>query len=205
MDDYIANLNQEELFPDLYDFAMQNKVPIINRDSLNLIKTYLFLFPKPRVLEIGTAIGYSSLHFAKENPFCRIDTLERDAGMIEIAKRNFQKYDINRQINLIPRDALEWDGWEKNKYHIIFIDGAKAQYRKFFAKYQEALVEGGLIITDNIGFHNLVGNDLTETPKRIKNMVAKVENYNQWLKNNPQFTTMFLPIGDGLAVSWKVS
>lgn len=204
MDDYIANLNQEELFPDLLEFARQNKVPIINRDSLNLIKTYLYLFSSPKILEIGTAIGYSALHFALANPTAQIDTLERDAKMIEIAQSNFQKYDGNHQINLIPVDALEWDGWEKDRYQIIFIDGAKAQYQKFFAKYQEALEPGGLIITDNIGFHNLVGNDEKEKPKRIKNLVTKVENYNQWLKDHPQFVTTFFLLGDGLAVSWKV-
>ncbi len=111
---------------------------------------------------------------------------------------------MTERINVHFKDALEVDINEFNrKYDLIFIDAAKAQYIKFFTLYEPLLSDDGVIFTDNLLFHGLVNNSERIESKNLRNLVTKIENYNEWLANNEKYDTSFFSIGDGIAVSVK--
>ena len=111
---------------------------------------------------------------------------------------------MEKKINVVYQDALELNLSEELRYDLIFIDAAKGQYTKFFEKYKHFLNPGGAIITDNIKFHGYVGESSKLDKGNLKSLVEKIENYVEFLKNNPEFDTKFYDIGDGLSVStWK--
>lgn len=205
MIDYLRKLNQAELFTDLVEYASLHHVPIIKEESLWLLKKLISLKKVRRILEIGTAIGYSAMHMAALSPDIIVDTIERDQMMQTEAAQNRAKYHFESQIILHKGDALELDlAMLAPSYDLIFIDAAKAQYQKFFLKYTPLLQIGGMVVTDNILYHQLVsGNDMS-IKKNTQSLVRKIDAYNQWLRNLDQFNTTFLSIGDGLAISERI-
>lgn len=208
MNEYLETLNNKfenkhELKEELRLYASQYDVPIIKRDSLVLITSFLKQRNPQRILEIGTAIGYSSICFASELNTI-VDTIERDPKMIELAKENIRKADLQDKINIIEGDALEIDDSLLGEYDMIFIDAAKAQYIKFFDKYSKHLKNNGVIFTDNILFHGLVENN-DNLSKNLRSLVKKINEYNNYLSNLEEYQTYYLEIGDGLAISYKKS
>ena len=115
--------------------------------------------------------------------------------------KNVKKCGMEKKINVVYQDALELNLSEDLKYDLIFIDAAKGQYTKFFEKYKNFLNPNGTIITDNIKFHGYVGESSKLDKGNLKSLVEKIENYIEFLKNNEEFTTEFLNIGDGISVS----
>ena len=185
-------------------YAEKEKVPIIQDEGLTFL---LFLIKTKKVrniLEIGTAIGYSAINMAMQSLDINIDTIERNEEMYNQAIRNIKKAKMTERINVHFKDALEVDINEFNrKYDLIFIDAAKAQYIKFFTLYEPLLSDDGVIFTDNLLFHGLVNNSERIESKNLRNLVTKIENYNEWLANNEKYDTSFFSIGDGIAVSVK--
>lgn len=205
MIDYLKKLNEPELYQDLVEYAINNKVPIIKEEGLWLLKKIIRLVNAKNILEIGSAIGYSALHMASIDGDIQIDTIERDSKMIEQAIENFNKYDLNHQINLIKGDALELDlDTLRSQYDLIFIDAAKAQYQKFFLKYTTLLKKGGIVVTDNIIYHQLVNGHHNNISKNTQSLVKKIDAYNHWLQSLDDYSTTFLSIGDGLAISERI-
>ena len=208
MDNYFSKLNTFPNHPHLEvmrEYAKTNKVPIINDDSLALMLELVDLLKPKNFLEIGTAIGFCSINIALANNDVFIDTIERDKDMYLEAKRNITSLNLEKRINLIYTDALELDLKQLDKkYEIIFIDAAKAQYRKFFEKYANLLSANGIIISDNLLFHGLVEDRDNIQSKNLKSLVRKIAEYNLWLKENKEFKTSFLNIGDGIAISKRV-
>lgn len=205
MKDYLKSLNEQEAYPELAKYALEHKVPIINEESLIVIKSYLNMIKPKHILEIGTAIGYSALQMASVNDEVLIDSLERNHEMFQLAHDFVKKYGKNNQIKLINEDALTIDLSKlKASYDVIFIDAGKAQYQKFFNRFESLLSVGGLIITDNILFHHLVGSTTQELSPNLRSLTAKIDKYNQWLKTLNNYQTFFLSTGDGLAISQKV-
>lgn len=204
MQNYLNNYNKLEKYPDIYQYAVEYDVPIIMKDSLELIEMLILKEASAcktyRILEIGCAIGYSSLHFASVCDNVFIDTVERNEKMIEIAKSNFSKYDQKGKINLICGDALEVELDSSIKYDLIFIDAAKAQNIKFFNKFSPYLKDDGMIITDNLYFHGCMENP-EEQSKNVRNMVRKIDEYNKFLSSHDLFITTFVPIGDGISIT----
>ena len=210
MNQYLEELNnQQEIkhleIEELRKYAEINKVPIIKRDSLVLIESILKGRKVKRILEIGTAIGYFSICMATHFKDISIDTIERNEEMIATAKSNINKFNLNDRINLIEGDAVELNDelFKNNKYDMIFIDAAKAQYQKFFEKYTKYLNDDGIIFTDNIIFHNLVEEDSNKLSKNLKSLVKKIDNYNHYLNTLTDFETYFIESGDGLAITYK--
>lgn len=195
------------LVKDIYDYGIKNDVPIIKDEGLDkLLEVINFTKPK-KILEIGTAIAYSSIVMAL-NSEAIIDTIERNKKMYDIAIENVRKYNLSSRIRIHNSDALLIDEKELEKdYDLIFIDGAKAQYRRFFLKFQELLKTGGVIFTDNLSFHGMVekyrNNTLTDVSKDLRALVRKINDYNIWLKEYQEFDTTFYNIGDGIAISIK--
>ncbi|OHR85032.1 methyltransferase [Staphylococcus sp. HMSC34C02] len=188
----------------LRSYAEENAVPIVDRLSLEMIKQLIRIHGAKNILEIGTAIGYSSMHFASVSDDIQITTIERDEKMITQAKANFETFGYSSQIRLIEGNALEQYSQVDDKvYDIIFIDAAKAQSKKFFEYYTSLLKKGGLVITDNVLYHGFVSNIDIVRSRNVKQMVKKVQKFNEWLMNQENYSTNFINMDDGLAISIK--
>lgn len=188
----------------LREYAEQNAVPIVDRLSLEMIKQLIRIHRAKNILEIGTAIGYSSMQFASVSNDIHITTIERDEEMITQAKSNFETYGYSSQIRLIEGNALEqYNKVSDKQYDIIFIDAAKAQSKKFFEYYTPLLRNGGLVITDNVLYHGFVSNIDIVRSRNVKQMVKKVQKFNDWLISLENYSTNFINMDDGLAISIK--
>ena len=181
-------------------YAKENNVPIIEKDSISYIMQYIKEHNVKSILEIGSAVGYSSILMASSNPDTVVTTIERDEQRYMECLKNIKKCGLDKKINVVYQDALELN-LTGVSYDLIFIDAAKGQYTKFFEKYKYFLNKGGVIITDNINFHGYVGKSQTIESKNLRQLVSKIESYLEFLKNNEEFTTEFLNIGDGISVS----
>lgn len=184
---------------ELEKYALENNVPIIQKDGLNFLIKYIKENNTKNILEVGTAIGYSAINMALVNQNIKITSIERNKEMYNLACTNVRKFNLENRINLIFGDALETE--IEGTYDLIFIDAAKAQYIKFFEKYKINLAKNGAIITDNLNFHGLTKQPETIHSKNLRALVKKINNYKDFLKENKEFNTKFYEIGDGIAVS----
>ena len=182
-------------------FAKTNALPILKDDGINFICDYIREHNVKRVLEIGTAIGYSAIEFAQVADDVFVSTIEIDLERYTEAVKNINKLDLMDRITVYLGDALTTD--ISGEFDLIFIDAAKAQYIKFFERFKNSLAPGGVIISDNLSFHGMVEDlSLTHNYSTIK-LVKKIRKYIDFLKANTEFTTTFYPIGDGMSVSRK--
>lgn len=184
---------------ELEKYALENNVPIIQKDGLNFLIKYIKENNTKNILEVGTAIGYSAINMALVNQNIKITSIERNKEMYNLACINIRNFNLEDRITLIFGDALETE--IEGTYDLIFIDAAKAQYIKFFEKYKINLAKNGAIITDNLNFHGLTKQPETIHSKNLKALVKKINNYKDFLKENKEFNTKFYEIGDGIAVS----
>lgn len=188
---------------ELEEYAMINKIPIMQKDGILYLCNYIKENNIKNILEIGSAIGYSSIMMANVNDNIMVTTIERDIDRYNIAIDNINKYNKDKQINIIYGDATEVD--ITGKYDLIFIDAAKGKNIFFFEKYKNNLVKGGTIITDNLSFHGLVeDSDLVKT-KNQRGIVNKIKNFISFLDNNEEFATEYIPVGDKIAISKRRS
>lgn len=193
-----------ELFEEMEEYAEKNGVPIMELAGIEAMLQLLRIQKPVSILEIGTAIGYSALRMAQAVPSCKIVTIERDAERYELAEQYIQKAGKEEQISIIKGDALEVEELIKESapFDAIFIDAAKGQYRKFFEIYSQYLSNDGMIITDNVLFKGLVCESNIEN-KRIRSLVKKINDFNIWLMNHPDYYSVILPVGDGVAITKK--
>lgn len=195
----------DDLSLEMKQYAEEFDVPIIQDQGLELMLQLLRIKQPKAILEIGTAIGYSSLMMARHLPHSQIVSIERDTKRYQEAVAYHERSSIQDQVTLIEADALEIANEELpiQKYDVIFIDAAKAQYQKFFEKYESLLSEDGMIISDNLIFHGHIFDNNQKQSRNLKQLVRKINRYNDWLANHPDYDTLLLPIGDGVAISLK--
>ena len=191
-----------EIISEMEEYAVNYNVPIIEKDSIAFIMKYIKANGIKNILEIGTAIGYSAILMASVADDIQVTTIERDETRYMEALKNVKKCDLEKRINVVCQDALEMN-LSGVSYDMIFIDAAKGQYTNFFEKYKYFLNPGGVIISDNLKFHGHVGNRDNIASRNLKQLVGKLENYIDFLKNNEEFETNFYDVGDGLSVSKK--
>lgn len=193
-----------ELFQRMEAYAKENGVPIMELVGIEAMIQLLRIQQPKNILEVGTAIGYSALRMAEALPNCKIVTIERDAERYELAEQFISEAGKEGQILIIKGDALEAEPLikEYGPFQAIFIDAAKGQYQRFFEMYSQYLDDFGVIITDNVLFKGLVCEPEIEN-KRTRNLVKKIDLFNKWLMNHPDFYTTILPVGDGVAISKK--
>lgn len=203
---YLQSLIPERigLLKEIEDYAIAEHVPIMEPEGIATLLQLLRIHRPQAILELGTAIGYSAIRMAETLPDAQIVTIERIEKRIEVAKANFSKSGFSNRITLVESDALE--AFELVKEHgpfdLIFVDAAKGQYRRFFELYEPLLNKDGIIITDNVLFKGLVAEDLADiTPRRKRGLIKRIQNFNQWLLSHPNYDTVILPIGDGIAIS----
>lgn len=179
-------------------YAKNNNIPIMQKDGIEFLIQYIKEHKVKKILEIGSAIGYSAIKMALVADDIYIKTIERDVERYQIAVKNIQKFALEKRIDIINSDAFDVELDEK--YDLIFIDAAKSQSIKFFEKFKQNLSLNGTIITDNINFHGLTY--ATEIKNRnTRQLVGKIRNYIKFLKENKEFTTTFIDDGDGIAIS----
>ena len=197
----LLNVSYNDKLLEMIEFAETNDVPIMQTEGIAFLVMLLNVKKPLRILEIGSAIGFSSSIMAL-NSNAIIDTIERDQKMITECKKNHLQLGLTDKINLIEGDALDTLEYVKdNKYDLIFIDAAKAQYIKFFEMYSPLLAKNGVILSDNLYFHDLL---FTEVNNRdLRQLVRKVGKYNDFLLNHPEFETHIFKIGDGVGVSTR--
>ncbi len=203
---YIENMipNRDELFLEMENYAREYHVPIMELSGIEAMLQVLRIQNPKKILEIGTAIGYSALRMASAFPAATVVTIERDEERYRLAEEYMKRSGMLEQIILIKGDALEVEDQIRalGPFDAIFIDAAKGQYKKFFEIYSEFLHENGILITDNVLFKGLVCEAEIES-KRTRNLVKKIDNFNRWLMSHPDYHTVILPVGDGVAISKK--
>lgn len=185
----------------LEDYAKENNIPIMLKDGIDFLCNYISNNNIKNILEIGTAIGYSSIRMALVKDDIKITTIELDSNRYNIALKNIKEFGLEDRINCILDNALECK--IVNKFDLIFIDAAKSQYIKFFEKYKDNLNKGGVIVSDNLSFHGLVLDDSKTNNRNTRQLVKKIRKYIDYLKCNKEFTTKFYELGDGVSVSIK--
>ena len=184
------------------EYALVNKVPIMVDDSIDFIISKIHQKRVKKVLEIGTAIGYSAIMMALSSPNLTVTSIEKDKDRYLEAVKNIKKFDLEDRITLIYNDALEVS--LKEKYDLILIDAAKSKNLDFFNKFEKNLEPNGIIITDNLSFHGYVEQEPSQIKNRnIRALVRKIRNYIDFLENNLKYKTTFYEIGDGLSVTEK--
>jgi predicted O-methyltransferase YrrM len=199
---YLLSLipEREPIIMEMEQYAVEHKIPIMELIGIEALLQLLRLTEPKTILEIGTAIGYSSIRIVKTIRDVKVVSIERDEERYNRALYYIEKANMGDQIEVILGDALEIN--LQQSFDVIFIDAAKGQYIKFFEKYEQQLGENGVIISDNVLFKGLVAVNNSDN-KRINSLVKKIQGYNEWLMQNPSYDTTILSVGDGIAISKK--
>ena len=194
-------MNKQEL-EKIKQKALEEHIPIIMDDTLEVIENYLKENKPQRILEIGTAVGYSAICFTEilaEDG--QIDTIERDSERVKEAKENIKKAEVENKINIYEGDAVEILPTLKSKYDVIFIDAAKGKYPFFLKEALRMLNKNGIIFADNILYKGYVMSDYNKHKQRTA--VRNLREYIKEVNENPELETEILEVGDGLAISKK--
>ncbi|MBC1399247.1 O-methyltransferase [Listeria fleischmannii] len=188
-------------FREMEKFAKENQVPIMEVDSLHAMLQVMAIQKPKRILELGTAIGYSALRIQEVLPDAEIITIERDEERYQLAISNFERYGENHVESVYGDALLDADKLvSKGPYDAIFIDAAKAQYEKFFQIYTEVLSQEGVLYSDNVLFKGLALDEPDEVKKKAR-VARKMRDFNQFLVEQENFITTTIPLGDGLAIT----
>lgn len=184
--------------------AIQNRVPIIRREMQSFLKVLLQIKAPKRILEVGTAVGFSTLLMSTYNPVkCEIVTIENYEKRIPIARKNFQKSGREDQITLLEGDAQEVLKTLTEPFDFIFMDAAKGQYIHFLPEVLRLLKVGGILLSDNV----LQDGDLIEShfavERRNRTIYKRMREYLYVLKHHELLETSILPLGDGVTLSIK--
>ena len=192
-------VNTIDLIKEMKEYAEDNNVPIITDEGIDYIRNYIKENNIKRILEVGAAIGYSSILMALTDDEITITTIERDEKRYLEAVKNIKKFHLEERITLLYKDAFDVELDEE--FDLVFIDAAKAQNTRFFEKFSKNLAKQGTIVTDNMNFHGLVDDESKIESRNLRALIRKVKAYHDYLENNEDYKTIFLNIGDGLAVS----
>ncbi|MDD3453525.1 MAG: O-methyltransferase [Bacilli bacterium] len=190
------------LIKNMEEYALQNNIPIMQKEGIEFLISYIKENNIKNILEIGSAIGYSAIRMCLISEDIKVTTIERDKIRYDMAVTNIEKSSLKNRINIINDDAFNID--LSDQFDLIFIDAAKSQYIKFFEKFKNNLKNNGIIISDNLNFHGLTHSNEIIKSRNVRGIVRKLNNYIDFLKNNEEFKTKFIEIGDGIAISTKL-
>lgn len=208
--DYIENYIQsllpssEGILKDIEGYAHLNNIPIITSDVSTLLSILIKSTSTKKILEIGTAIGYSSIVMAKSaGNNSQILSIEKNSALAEMAISNIEKAGYKDNIKVIQGDASEVLKEIDNIYDMIFIDAAKGQYFDFFINSIGKLKIGGLLICDNVLFRGMVAERSLLIRRKIT-IVKRLKKFLKYISNNKSLQTSIVPIGDGISISLKL-
>jgi predicted O-methyltransferase YrrM len=201
-----------ELTPELLALekeALENSVPIIKKETQGLLKFLLQLKQPIRILEVGTAIGFSALFMSEyTNQSCTITTIEKVPMRLVVAEKNLtsERYPRRDKITLRKGEALEVLQklvQEEQSYDFIFLDAAKAQYMSFLPELMKLLMSGGLLVTDNVLQDGTVINSRYSITRRDRTIHSRMRDYLYSITHMEELETVILPVGDGVAISYR--
>lgn len=190
------------MFYELEKYAFEHKVPIIEPEVAQFLSVLIKIIKPGKILEIGTAIGYSALIMANSYENSQIISIERDENMLEKARKNIMDFNLSHRIKILSGDANDILPSLNEKFDLVFLDAAKGQYMGFFKHSSEMLKKGGIIISDNVLFKGMVASDELVI-KRKKTIVKRLRSYLEYINNIEGYTSSILPIGDGVAITYK--
>lgn len=184
--------------------AKSDGVPVIRREMQSFLKFLLAAVRPVRILEVGTAVGFSALLMCEYNPVsCEIITIENYEKRIPVARENFRKAGREKQIILLEGDAAEVLKTLDEPFDFIFMDAAKGQYLHFLPDVLRLLKSGGVLVSDNV----LQEGDIIESryavERRNRTIYKRMREYLYELKHNNELVTSLIPLGDGVALSTK--
>lgn len=193
----------------LRDDAEKSHVPIILRDAEELILNYIRIKKPKRILEIGTAVGYSALCFATVDPNVQITTLELREDMYEIANENIKRFGFDNRIQIILGDAREslkelvnvYEKGEIEPFDMVFIDAAKGQYQVFWDECIKMTSLDAIVISDNVLYKAITASKEFLSTRRNGTIMRRMRSYLTHITTLENVATAVLPVGDGLAIS----
>ncbi|CAM3365522.1 O-methyltransferase [Marinicrinis lubricantis] len=205
MEHYVRSLvpPRSELLQRLETEAENEGIPNMVLSGISLLSVLAAIKQPKRILEIGTAIGYSALVMAEAAPMAQIITLELNEERADRARVNIEAAGMEERIQVVLGDASETIAHQEGTFDFVFIDAAKGKYPLFLEAALAKCSPGAVIVTDNILFRGYVGMDAEDPqiPKKYRSMIKKVKAYNEMLMNHPLLQTSILTVGDGIAVS----
>lgn len=187
-------------------YARDKHVPIMDIIGMEALLQLLRLHNPTSILEVGSAIGYSSLRMSEALPQAKIVTLERHPERIIAAREFINKAKKEDTVILLEGNALDLadEVVKYGPFDAIFIDAAKGQYVKFFELYEPFLSPEGIIISDNVLYKDqVIVPEETISNRRARALIKKIKHFNSWLMNHSEYHSVILPIGDGMAISKK--
>lgn len=184
--------------------ALDSAVPIIRREMQSFLKVLLLIQKPMRILEVGTAVGFSALLMSEyTSEECTITTIENYSKRIPIAKENFKRAGKEKRITLIEGDAAEVLKTLEGQFDFIFMDAAKGQYIHYFPDVMRLLGQNGTLVSDNVMQDGDVIESRFAVERRNRTIHARMREYLYELKHNKELVTSIIPLGDGVAVSVK--
>lgn len=205
MEKYLRDLipESEEVFKELEEYASINNVPVAQKETAQFLRTMVTMKSPKKILELGTAIGYSAMVMCHSlNKNVKITTVERDDSMVEIAKENIKKLNYENNIDVIQGDALEVIEELDDKYDLIFLDAGKGHYNHILPRILELLSQDGIIIADNVLFRGMVANNDLVIRRKIT-IVKRMRTYLKMINEDKTLVTTIIPMGDGIAVTTR--
>lgn len=194
---------EEGIFKELEEYAAINHIPIIPPETAALLRIMVKIQRPARILEVGTAIGYSALIMAaaSKGEF-HIDTIEILEETASLAERNIQRSGFGSNIRVLRGDAFEILQCLTTPYDMIFLDASKGQYPEYLPECLRLIREGGVILSDNVLYRGLVAQK-GHVDHKHRTIAVRLGEYLDSLCKNPLLDTAIIPIGDGLAVSYR--
>lgn len=187
---------------ELEAYAIQTQVPIIRKEMQSFMRTMLLMNKPKRILEVGTAIGFSALLMSEFMPQDgHITTIENYEKRIPIARANFQKYGKEDRITLLEGDATEVLKTLEGPYDFIFMDAAKGQYIHYLPQIMRILTPGGVLISDNVMQDGDIIESKYAVTRRDRTIHRRMREYLYTLTHHEELQTSILTLGDGVAVS----
>ncbi|MGL4730476.1 MAG: O-methyltransferase [Clostridium sp.] len=203
MENYLRSLIPDDIgiLKEMHDYAIENKVPIIQKEGAKFLQFMVNMKKPKKILELGTAIGYSSILMnLASGGSCDITTIERDENMISIASENIEKYGLKDRITILSGDCLEVLEKLDDEYDMIFMDAGKGHYNHFLPHCLRLLAKDGVIVADNVLFRGMVATD--ELVKRRKiTIVKRMRTYLDMVSSDENLVTTVIPMGDGIALT----
>lgn len=188
---------------ELADFAHRENIPIIQHEVVAYFRFLMQTLQPKNILEIGTAIGFSTLLMAENAPGAKITTLDRNPEMIAFAKDNFAKYDIRHQITLVEGDAVDTLSSIEGEFDFVFMDSAKSKYIVFLPEVLEHLKVGGVVVFDDVFQGGDIVKPIEEVRRGQRTIYRGLQRLFDATLDNPDLTATLVPLSDGLLMIRK--
>ncbi|MBR6223498.1 MAG: O-methyltransferase [Lachnospiraceae bacterium] len=202
---YIQSLipDEDPILTEIRAYAEESFVPVIRPETAAILKTLIELKQAKKILEIGTAIGYSAILMSRCQNVEHITTVENYEPRIEVARKNIKKAGLSEKISLVAGDAGEFLKELDEAFDLVFLDAAKAQYPAYLPDILRVLKTGGVLITDNVMQDGEILESHFTVPKRNRTIHDRMREYLYILTHDEELQTSIVPIGDGISISVK--